>query len=170
MALIVNRAHSERGRLSVRFSQRRFRTRLDRAGCFHERLQPGLHQTSNRGRPSASRQKTADRSPRPRKASVPLAGQSKRRAHPGRSVPVRFELGGRAADSETINASAFLSTVNDQRLHTPSNRHRAAVQSKRRGPELWRTEAWRALVSQRWWSQPPGRARPCPHAPPRGRA
>ena len=79
-------AHRGRGRCAAFFvsvaRERGGSFTADRTGCFHERLQPQLHHTSKRGRPPASRQKAADRSPRPRKASVPPAGPSQRRAHP----------------------------------------------------------------------------------------
>jgi hypothetical protein len=80
MASNVTTAHRERGRCAAFFvsvaQERDGSFTADRTGCFHERLQPQLDQTSKRGRPPASRQKTADRSPRPRNASVPPAGQS----------------------------------------------------------------------------------------------
>ena len=80
MSSNVNNAHRERGRFAAFFVSVARECdgsfTADRTGCFHERWQPRLHQTSKRGRPPASRQKTAHRSPRPRKASVLPAGQS----------------------------------------------------------------------------------------------
>src|SRR5262249_25965312 len=110
----------------------------DRTGCFHHRLQPGLHQTSNRGRPpTAPRLAGAEFPQRPRKASVPAAGPSKRQAHP-RGVPVRFQLGGRAADSETVVPFPLLAKPVTGRQSNP----------KRRGPETRAQGGVAGLVSQ----------------------
>jgi hypothetical protein len=92
---------------------------LNRTGCFHERLQPWLHQTSNRDRPPTAPRSAAAgvlpgvpekhpcRSPASQSGGLTLAG-----------VPVRFELGGRAADSERSLASLLAKAG-----------HRAALQS-----------------------------------------
>src|SRR5262249_15902261 len=123
MASIVNSAHRERGRFSSFLgSVSRERDRPIHCGPAPVAFTNGCSRGCTKHLIGVGPPLTAEGCgpcPGPRKPSVRTAGQSKRRAHP-KGVPVRFQLGGRAADSETVvRTHSFFKTG-----------HRAAVQSK----------------------------------------
>ena len=89
MASNVNTAQGERGRFAAFFVSVARECdgsfTADRTGCFHERLQPQLHQTSKRGRPlpHGRRLRTAVRALE-KHPCLPPASQNDRLIHEGR--------------------------------------------------------------------------------------